>query len=45
MNGSSLRNHSAVANRSTGLMQCITKDSQEDDRSDDTLEGEEVLNL
>lgn len=45
VNGSALGNHSAVTNCSTGLMQCVTKDSQEDDRSDDTLEGEEVLNL
>lgn len=45
VNGSALGNHSAVANCSTGLMQRVTKDSQEDDRSDDTLEGEEVLNL
>jgi hypothetical protein len=45
MKGGSLRNHSAVANRSTGLMQRITKDTQEDDWSDDTLEGKEILNL
>ena len=45
MNGSSLSNHSAIANRSTGLMQCITKDSEEDDRCDNTLEAEKVLNL
>lgn len=45
VNGSALGNHSAVANCSTRLMQCVTKDSQEDDRGNDTLKGEEVLDL
>jgi hypothetical protein len=45
VNGSPLGNHSAVADRSTGLMQCVPKDSEEDDRCDNTLEGEKVLNL
>lgn len=45
MDSSSLGNHSAVADRSTSLMQCVAKDGQEDNRGDNTLEGEEVLNL
>jgi hypothetical protein len=45
VNGSALGNHSAVADCSAGLVQCVAKDGQEHDRGDNTLEGKEVLNL
>jgi hypothetical protein len=45
MNSGALSDDGAMANSATSPAQCISENSQENDRCNDTLEGEEVLDL